>query len=92
MLPTMVLGRIGQDPLEKVWQEAPALKALQDRVSIPLERFEECRDCDYRATCTGNCPALAWSLGGDAFRPSEDACLKRFLGQLAAEGLDLWQE
>ena len=29
--------------------------------------------------CTGNCPALAYTILGKENHPSPDACLKRFL-------------
>ena len=38
--------------------------------------------------CTGNCPALAYTLTGEVNHPSPDACLRRFLeegGQIPAQ-------
>lgn len=81
MLPTIELGRIGEDALVDVWGGSPALQRLRVRHLIPLARFEECRDCDYRQHCTGNCPGLAFSLTGEVDRPSPDACLKRYLDE-----------
>lgn len=79
MLPHLALGRIGQDPLVSVWRNASMLNALRSRLSIPLSRFAECRDCSYQPYCTGNCPALAENLSGEVNRPAPDACLKRYL-------------
>jgi SynChlorMet cassette radical SAM/SPASM protein ScmE len=59
------LGRINKDGLEKVWQE--------------LNEFEFCQGCEYINYCTGNCPALAYTILGKENHPSPDACLKRFL-------------
>jgi SynChlorMet cassette radical SAM/SPASM protein ScmE len=73
------LGRINQDNLREVWQNHPELKRLRERRNIPLSDFEFCRACDYINYCTGNCPALAYTLLGDENHPSPDACLKRFL-------------
>lgn len=79
LLPHLELGQINRDPIHEIWQSHPILAQMRSRNSIPLTRFEECRDCDYQRYCTGNCAALAWTLTGDPHRPSPDACLRRFL-------------
>ena len=73
------LGRINEDDLREVWQEHPELKRLRERHKISLNEFEFCRECDYITYCTGNCPALAYTILGKEDHPSPDACLKRFL-------------
>ena len=73
------LGRINRDDLREVWQEHTELKRLRKRHDIPLSDFEFCRGCDYISYCTGNCPALAYTILGIENHPSPDACLKRFL-------------
>jgi SynChlorMet cassette radical SAM/SPASM protein ScmE len=73
------LGRINQDGLEKVWQENSKLKRLRERHKISLKEFEFCQGCEYMNYCTGNCPALAYTILGIENHPSPDACLKRFL-------------
>jgi SynChlorMet cassette radical SAM/SPASM protein ScmE len=75
----MELGRINRDNLQEVWQEHPELKRLRERHKIPLSDFEFCEGCDYLNYCTGNCPALAYTIFGKENHPSPDACLKRFL-------------
>ena len=87
MLPQMVLGFIGKDLLIDVWRDAERLNGLRERTTIVLGSFEECRDCDYQLSCTGNCAGGALSLLGDANRPSPDACLRNFERDLAKEGL-----
>jgi Fe-coproporphyrin III synthase len=72
------LGRINQDSLEEVWQHSPILNELRQRHTIPLSKFEMCAECEYQPYCTGNCPALAYNLTGEANAPSPDACLRRF--------------
>lgn len=72
------LGRINRDDLQEVWQNHPELKRLRERRNIPLSDFEFCRGCDYINYCTGSCPALAYTILGDEYHPSPDACLKRF--------------
>jgi len=73
------LGRINKDDLIEVWQSHPELKRLRERVDIPLSKFEFCKGCDYMPYCTGNCPALAYTILEKDNHPSPDACLKRFL-------------
>jgi SynChlorMet cassette radical SAM/SPASM protein ScmE len=73
------LGRINKDDLQEVWQEHPELKRVRARRNISLSDFEFCQGCDYINYCTGNCPALAYTILGKENHPSPDACLKRFL-------------
>jgi SynChlorMet cassette radical SAM/SPASM protein ScmE len=73
------LGRINRDNLQEVWQEDAALKRLRERHKIALSDFEFCQGCEYIPFCTGNCPALAYTILGIENHPSPDACLKRFL-------------
>jgi len=73
------LGRINRDNLQEVWQEHYELKRLRERHKISLNEFEFCHGCAYIDYCTGNCPALAYTIIGKEDHPSPDACLKRFL-------------
>jgi len=73
------LGRINMDDLQEVWQENSELKRLRERHKISLNEFEFCQGCAYINYCTGNCPALAYTIIGKEDHPSPDACLKRFL-------------
>jgi SynChlorMet cassette radical SAM/SPASM protein ScmE len=73
------LGRINRDDLQMVWQQHPELAKLRERHKIPLSNFEFCHGCEYINYCTGNCPALAYTILGKENHPSPDACLKRFL-------------
>lgn len=75
----ITLGRINRDPLAETWQNHPQLRRLRERSGIPLRDFEFCRGCDYVDYCTGNCPALAYTMTGNEYHPSPDACLRRFL-------------
>jgi len=73
------LGRINRDNLQEVWQEHPELNRLRERHKISLSDFEFCQGCEHLGYCTGNCPALAYTILGREDHPSPDACLKRFL-------------
>lgn len=73
------LGRINKDDLKEVWQNHPELERLRSRRIIPLSDFEFCHDCEYINYCTGNCPALSYTILGVENHPSPDACLRQFL-------------
>jgi SynChlorMet cassette radical SAM/SPASM protein ScmE len=75
------LGNISKDALADVWQSHPDLDRVRKRREIPLSEFAYCRGCDYMQYCTGNCPALAYTLTGRNDCPSPDACLRRFIEQ-----------
>jgi len=81
LLSHLELGRINQDELKEVWQNHPLLNQLRERRRIPLSHFEFCHNCEYLNYCTGNCPALAYTLLGKVDHPSPDACLKLFIEQ-----------
>lgn len=89
MLPQMVLGRVGVDRLEDIWQSSE-LQELRCRWSIPLAAFPECLGCPWQQSCTGNCAGTALSLTGDANRPCPEACLRRFHEEVSAMGESLW--
>jgi len=75
----MELGRANKDELKRVWLRHPELDHLRKRHRIPLSSFKFCSGCDYLNYCTGNCPALSYTILGEVNHPSPDACLKRFL-------------
>ncbi|MHB8771635.1 MAG: SynChlorMet cassette radical SAM/SPASM protein ScmE [Syntrophales bacterium] len=77
----MVLGNITTDDLLDVWRDHPDLRALRERPAIPLASFAFCRRCTYTDYCTGNCPAIAYTMLGEVNHPSPDACLRLFLEQ-----------
>jgi len=78
-MPHIELGRINRETLEDVWQNHPKLKELRERHTIPLSDFEFCKGCGYINNCTGNCPALSYTILGKVKHPDPDACLRRFL-------------
>lgn len=90
MLPQMVLGRIGDDRLEDIWQSSTELQELRSRWSIPLSSFSECRDCPWQKSCTGNCAGTALALTSEVNRPCPEGCLKVFNDEISAMGETLW--
>jgi sulfatase maturation enzyme AslB (radical SAM superfamily) len=51
------------------------------RPEILLSNFAYCRECDYLNYCRGGCPALSYTITGEVYGPSPDACLKKFLAE-----------
>jgi len=78
-LPHLEMGRIGRDDLREIWQHHPTLTRLRERQTIPLTNFAFCEGCPYIPYCTGNCPALAYTMTGNDQHPAPDACLRLFL-------------
>ena len=62
------LGRINKDALYEVWHKHLELENLRARRSISLSDFEFCNGCEYINYCSGNCPALAYTLVGEGGR------------------------
>jgi len=81
LLSHIELGLINQVNLEEVWQNHYKLNRLRNRCDISLNEFEFCHSCEYIPYCTGNCPALAYTILGDDNHPSPDSCLKRFFDE-----------
>jgi SynChlorMet cassette radical SAM/SPASM protein ScmE len=79
MLPHMGFGRINQHSFVEVWQDSCTLNNLRNRHILPLSDFTFCRSCEFLPYCTGNCPALAYTLIGEINHPSPDSCLRRYL-------------
>jgi SynChlorMet cassette radical SAM/SPASM protein ScmE len=82
------LGRVNKVSLGAVWKEHPDLTSLRKRCDIPLNEFAFCKGCEYLPYCSGDCPALAYTITGQENRPNPD-CLRTFLregGSLPAEG------
>jgi len=75
------LGIINKDALLDVWKSNTTLCGFRTRHKIELKRFDYCKECDYSDYCTGNCPAMAYSMTGNAHQPAPDVCYKLFLEQ-----------
>jgi SynChlorMet cassette radical SAM/SPASM protein ScmE len=78
-LPHLEMGRMGKDDLREIWQRHPILARIRERHTIPLSSFAFCEGCPYVPYCTGNCPALAYTMAGTDEHPAPDACLRKFL-------------
>ncbi len=79
MLSHIEFGRVNKDSVKEIWLNHPELHSYRNMRNIPLEKFEYCDGCEYLAYCNGGCPAIAYTMLGDVYHPSPNACLKRFL-------------
>lgn len=66
-VPDLVFGRIGEDPLERVWRENPVLKALRQKLPKGLEGV--CSRCLMKGRCLGSCVAQNYYHSGNLFAP-----------------------
>jgi len=79
MLPGLKLGNIQRDPVDKIWQQHPVMRAMRDRRRIPMREVPGCEDCEWNPYCNGSCPGLAHQLTGDFNRANPEDCFRRFL-------------
>jgi SynChlorMet cassette radical SAM/SPASM protein ScmF len=66
-VPDLVFGRIGEDPLERVWRENVVLKALRQKLPEGLEGV--CSRCLMKGRCLGSCVAQNYYYSGNLFAP-----------------------
>ena len=66
-VPDLVFGRIGEDPLERVWRENVVLKALREKLPEGLEGV--CSRCLMKGRCLGSCVAQNYYSSGNLFTP-----------------------
>lgn len=83
MLPSLVMGRIGEISLKKAWQTHPNINVVRERNKIPLSELEECRDCPYIGFCTGGCPGSVMAKTGKLNGIDPLVCYKRYLEEEA---------
>jgi radical SAM protein with 4Fe4S-binding SPASM domain len=89
MLPTLVMGRIGETSLKEAWQTHPNINIVRERRKIPITEIEECAGCEFAGFCTGGCPGTVMSKTGklDAIDPL--VCYKRYLEEEAVDSSGL---
>jgi radical SAM protein with 4Fe4S-binding SPASM domain len=71
-IPTMPMGNLRQKRFTEMWLDSPPVRALR---ALTLQKFEECRGCEYRHVCS-KCPALSLSEGGKLEGHSKQICEK----------------
>jgi SynChlorMet cassette radical SAM/SPASM protein ScmE len=73
------LGNVTTDSLDEIWRAHPALQALRERRTIPMQQVPGCEDCEWAPYCNGGCPGVPYELTGDFNRASVQDCYRRFL-------------
>ncbi len=63
LTPSMVVGNIYKDRLADLWQKAPLLTELREH--LPRELKGVCSRCILKASCLGECRAMAYEQTGD---------------------------
>ena len=63
----MVTGNIYKDDLADIWEKAPLLLELRER--LPQELKGVCKRCILKALCLGECRAMAYEQTGDLMGP-----------------------
>jgi len=81
--PGLVLGNLRDCTLADIWQTSPVLGALRQPFS--LEQVEGCRECGYRALCTGGCRGQAYLATGDIRARDPVGCLASAIREAYAE-------
>jgi SynChlorMet cassette radical SAM/SPASM protein ScmE len=82
MLPTLVMGRMGEVSLKEVWQTHPNINIVRERRKIPVTEAEECRCCEYAGFCTGGCPGTVMSKTGMLNSIDPLVCYKKYLQEV----------
>lgn len=66
-VPELVFGRVGGDPLDRVWQETAVLNELRD--GLPDRLRGVCADCLMKRQCLGACVAQNYYRAGRLLAP-----------------------
>jgi radical SAM protein with 4Fe4S-binding SPASM domain len=77
------LGSLREKSFSEIWLSSPAAQTLR---GLTLERFEECRGCQYRHVCA-KCPALSQTESGQLTGHSKQVCdrTKAYWGAIERE-------
>jgi len=71
-IPTMPMGNLREKRFSELWLDSPPVRELR---ALTLQKFEECRGCEYRHVCS-KCPALSLSESGKLEGHSKQICEK----------------
>lgn len=75
------LGNVKTDRIDYIFANHQEIIRLRERRQIELNRFAECRLCEFKENCTGGCPAMAYNTLGTDEHPDPDSCYRMFLNQ-----------
>lgn len=66
-LPGLILGEVGQQPLNEIWQKHPTLQLLRE--GLPEKLTGVCGQCAIKNTCLGSCPVENYIQTGSFWSP-----------------------
>ncbi|RJX21228.1 MAG: radical SAM protein [Desulfobulbus sp.] len=78
LLPSMIMGKIGIDPLQKAWLHHSAINSVRNLTGIPLSSLANCRECAYTGLCAGGCPAAVMAKFGKLDAADPDVCYRLY--------------
>lgn len=78
MLPSMVMGKIGETPLQEAWLSGHPITVLRERYEIPITTIADCEDCRFAGFCTGGCPAVVFARYQTLQAADRDHCYRNY--------------
>jgi SynChlorMet cassette radical SAM/SPASM protein ScmE len=78
LLPSLTMGGIGTDPLQKAWLHHPAINTVRNLTRIPLNSLESCWECRYSGFCAGGCPAAVMAKFGKLAAADPGVCYRLY--------------
>jgi radical SAM protein with 4Fe4S-binding SPASM domain len=79
MLPTMVMGKIGETRLDEAWLTGREIHVLRERFHTPVITIPGCENCDFAGFCTGGCPAVIFARQGTLQAVDLETCYKKYV-------------
>jgi SynChlorMet cassette radical SAM/SPASM protein ScmE len=79
MLPTMIMGKIGETPLQEAWLAGHYINVLRERYEIPITTIPGCEDCRFAGFCTGGCPAVVFARYQTLHAVDRENCYKKYI-------------
>ncbi len=79
MLPTMVMGKIGETPLQEIWLLGHHINVLRKRYETPITTIPGCENCRFAGFCTGGCPAIVFAQHNTLDAVDRENCYKKYV-------------
>ena len=67
LIPELIFGRVGVDPLDQVWRDNPVLNEIRE--GLPKRLDGVCGDCLMKFRCLGSCLAQNYFRAGRLWAP-----------------------
>jgi SynChlorMet cassette radical SAM/SPASM protein ScmE len=76
MLSELVMGKIGDTPLQEAWLRGDPIRVLRERYETPITSMPGCEDCRFSGFCTGGCPAVVYAQHGTLHAVNREHCYR----------------